>query len=223
MREPTAMKAKGRHDPPAGPRRRNAERTKAEILTAATREFSERGLNGARVDRIAARTRTNKRMIYYYFKSKQQLFLTVLENAYRSIREAERQLKLDDQPPLDAMRRLVEFTCDYHWQHPELSKLVSIENIQKARHLKRSASITGMNVSIVDATAKVLRRGADEGVFREGIDPVRLHMTISALPIFQLTNRYTFGTIHNLDMVSAEALATRKREIVDLVLRFVRA
>jgi hypothetical protein len=80
-----------------------------------------------------------------------------------------------------------------------------------------------MNVSIVDATAKVLRRGADEGVFREGIDPVRLHMTISALPIFQLTNRYTFGTIHNLDMVSAEALATRKREIVDLVLRFVRA
>lgn len=217
------MRAKGRHDLPPGPRRRNADRTKAEILTAATREFSERGLNGARVDRIAARTRTNKRMIYYYFKSKQQLFLTVLENAYRNIREAERQLKLDDLPPRDAMRRLVEFTCDYHWQHQELSKLVAIENIQKAKHIKRSASITGVNVSIVDTTAKVLRRGADEGVFREGIDPVRLHMTISALPIFQLTNRYTFGTIYSHDMVSAAALATRKREIVDIILRYVSA
>jgi AcrR family transcriptional regulator len=217
------MRAKGRHDAPAEPRRRNAERTKAEILAAATREFSERGLNGARVDRIAARTRTNKRMIYYYFRSKQQLFLTVLENAYRSIREAERQLRLDDQPPVDAMRQLVEFTCDYHWQHPELSKLVTIENIQKAKHLKRSASITGVNVSIVDTTAKVLRRGEDEGVFREGVDPVRLHLTISALPIFQLTNRYTFGTTHNLDMGSAEALATRRREIVDIILRYVSA
>lgn len=217
------MRAQGRHDLPPVPRRRNAERTRAEILAAATREFSERGLNGARVDRIAARTRTNKRMIYYYFKSKQQLFLTVLENAYRSIREAEQQLKLDDLPPLEAMRRLVEFTCDYHWQNPELSKLVAIENIQKAKHIKRSASITGVNVSIVETTAKVLRRGADEGVFREGIDPVRLHMTISALPIFQLTNRYTFGTIYNHDMVSAEALAARKREIVDIVLRYVSA
>jgi AcrR family transcriptional regulator len=217
------MRAKHRRDQPPAPRRRNAERTRAEILAAATREFSERGLNGARVDSIAVRTRTNKRMIYYYFKSKRQLFLAVLEDAYRRIREAERQLRLDDLRPLDAMRRLVEFTCDYHWKNPEFIKLVVIENVQKGKDIARSASITGLNISIIDATAKVLRRGTDEGVFREDIDPVKLHMTISALSLFQITNRYTFGTIFRHDMVSAEALATRKREILDIVLRYVSA
>jgi AcrR family transcriptional regulator len=217
------MRAKGRHDLPAVPRRRNAERTRAEILAAATREFSERGLNGARVDSIAARTRINKRMIYYYFKSKRQLFMAVLEDAYRGIREAERQLRLDDLPPLDAMRRLVEFTCDYHWKHPEFTKLVAIENVQKGRNIARSPTITGLNISIIDATEKVLRRGADGGLFRAHIDAVSLHMTISALPLFQIANRYTFGTIFRHDMASAEALAARRREIVDIVVRYVSA
>jgi AcrR family transcriptional regulator len=221
--EPAEMRVKGRHDLPTTPRRRNAERTRAEILTAAIKEFSERGLNGARVDRIAARTRTNKRMIYYYFKSKRQLFMAVLEDAYRRIREAERQLHLDDLPPLVAMQRLVEFTCDYHWKNPEFAKLVAIENVQKGRNITRVTSITGLNTSIIDATGKVLRRGSDEGVFRDGIDPVKLHMTISALPLFHITNRYTFGTIFRHDMASAEALAARRREIVDIVLRYVSA
>jgi AcrR family transcriptional regulator len=205
------------------PRRRDAERTRAEILAAATREFSERGLNGARVDSIAARTRINKRMIYYYFKSKRQLFIAVLEDAYRRIREAERQLRLDDLPPLDAMRRLVEFTCDYHWKHPEFAKLVVIENVQRGRNIARAASITGLNISIIDATEKVLRRGADDGVFRGGIDAVKLHMTMSALALFQITNRHTFGTIFRHDMASAEALAARRREIVDIIVRYVTA
>jgi AcrR family transcriptional regulator len=217
------MRAKGRDDVPLAPRRRNAERTRAEILAAATREFSERGLNGARVDSIAARTRTNKRMIYYYFKSKRQLFMAVLEEAYRGIRDAERQLRLDDLPSLDAMRRLAEFTCDYHWKHPEFAKLVVIENVQKGRNIARSPTITGLNISIIDATAKVLRRGADEGVFRPGIDAVELHMTMSALALFQITNRYTFGTIFRQDMASVEALAARRRKIVDIVLRYVSA
>ncbi len=212
-----------RHGKPTTPRRKDAERTRAEILAAATKEFSERGLNGGRVDRIAARTRTNKRMIYYYFKSKQGLYLAVLEDAYRRIREAERRLRLDDLPPGEAMRRLVEFTCDYHWKNPEFAKLVVIENVQKGRNIARSASITGLNISIIDATEKVLRRGADEGVFREGMDAVKLHMTMSALALFQITNRYTFGTIFRHDMASAEALAARRREIVDIVLRYVTA
>jgi AcrR family transcriptional regulator len=217
------MRAKGRHALPPAPRRRNAERTRAEILAAATKEFSERGLNGARVDAIAARTRTNKRMLYYYFKSKRQLFMAVLEDAYRRIREAEQQLRLDDLPPLAAMRRLVEFTCDYHWKNPEFTKLVAIENVQKGRNIARSASISGLNISIIDATEKVLRRGADDGVFREGLDAVSLHMTISALPLFQIANRYTFGTIFRHDMASPEALAARRRDIVDIVLRYVSA
>src|SRR5262245_54453755 len=136
-RGPADMTAKG--GPAPAPRRRNAERTRSEILAAAIREFTERGLNGARVDSIAARTRTNKRMIYYYFKSKRQLFIAVLEDAYRRIREAERALRLDDLPPLIAMRLLIEFTCDYHWKHPEFAKLVAIENVQKGRNIARAA------------------------------------------------------------------------------------
>jgi AcrR family transcriptional regulator len=208
---------------PAAPRRKDAERTKAEILAAATREFSERGLNGARVDSIAARTSINKRMIYYYFKSKERLYMAVLEDAYRRIREAEKQLRLDDLPPSEAIRLLAEFTFDYHWKNPQLAKLVVIENVHKGKNLARSNSISGLNISIIDAIANVLQRGAEEGVLRSDIDPVELHMTISALSLFHVTNRYTFGTVFRRDMVSDEAVAQRKKEIVDIISRYVSA
>lgn len=212
-----------RNAEPPPPRRRDAERTRARILAAATREFMERGLNGARVDNIAARTRINKRMIYYYFESKERLYLTVLENAYRSIREAEKQLRLDDLPPLEAIRLLAEFSFDYHWRHPQLAKLVVVENIHRGKYLARSDSISRFNLSIIDAIGKVLRRGAKEGVLRGDIDPVELHMTISALSLFHVTNRYTFGTVFRRDMMSEEAFAQRKKEIVDIVSRYVSA
>ena len=215
------MKRSTQNVRPAAPRRRNAERTKAKILVAATREFMERGLNGARVDSIAARTRTNKRMIYYYFTSKERLYVAVLEDAYRKIREAERQLKLDDLPPGEAIRRLVEFTFDYHWKNPQLAKLVVVENIHKGKYLAHSGSIFRFNLSIIDTIAKVLRRGVEEGVLRADIDPVELHMTISALSLFHVTNRYTFGTVFSRDMVSPEAAAQRKKELVDIISRYV--
>lgn len=215
------LKRKSR-DPKSAPvRRRDAERTKAEILAAGIREFSERGLNGARVDSIAARTRTNKRMIYYYFKSKERLYIAVLEEAYRRIREAEKQLRLDDLPPSEAIRLLAEFTFDYHWKNPQLAKLVVIENVHKGKNLSRSKTISSFNLSIIDAIAKVLRRGAEEGVLRRDIDPVELHMTVSALSLFHVTNRYTFGTVFRREMVSAEAVAQRKKEIVDIISRYV--
>lgn len=211
-------------DPKSAPvRRRDAERTKAEILAAGIREFSERGLNGARVDNIAARTHTNKRMIYYYFKSKQRLYTAVLEEAYRRIREAEKQLRLDDLPPDEAIRCLAEFTFDYHWKNPELAKLVVIENVHKGKNLSRSESISRFNLSIIDAIAKVLGRGAEQGVLRQNIDPVELHMTVSALSLFHVTNRYTFGTVFRRDMVSTEAAAQRKKEVVDIISRYVSA
>ncbi len=217
------MKRINRDAKPVPARRRDAERTKAEILAAATREFSERGLNGARVDNIAARTRTNKRMIYYYFKSKERLYIAVLEDAYRGIREAEKQLRLDDLPPSEAIRLLVEFTFDYHWSNPQLAKLVVIENVHKGKYLSRSETIFSFNLSIIDAIAKVLRRGAEEGVLRRNIDPVELHMTVSALSLFHVTNRHTFGTVFRRDMVSDEAVAQRKKEIVDIISRYVSA
>ncbi|HSB72729.1 MAG TPA: TetR/AcrR family transcriptional regulator [Candidatus Methylomirabilis sp.] len=221
MDRPLELKQTNRDAKPAAPRRRNAERTKAEILAAAAREFTERGLNGARVDNIAARTHTTKRMIYYYFQSKKRLYLAVLEDAYGRIRTAEKQLRLDDLPPGEAINCLVEFTFDYHWRNPQLAKLVVIENIHKGKHLSRSGSISILNISIVDAIAKVLRRGAEAGVLRRDIDPVELHMTISALSLFHVTNRYTFGTVFRRDMVSDEAAAQRRKEIVDIISRYV--
>jgi AcrR family transcriptional regulator len=221
MERQLKMKRSNPDTKPAAPRRRNAERTKAEILAAATVEFSERGLNGARVDKIAARMRTNKRMIYYYFKSKERLYIAVLEEAYRRIREAEKQLKLDDLPPGEAIRCLAEFTFDYHWRNPQLAKLVVIENVHKGKYLSRSHSISSLNISIIDAIAKVLRRGGEEGVLRADIDPVEFHMTISALSLFHVTNRYTFGTVFRRDMVSNEAAAQRKKEVVDIISRYV--
>ena len=223
MDRQSRLKRTHRDAKPAAPRRRDAERTKAEILAAATVEFSERGLNGARVDKIAARMRTNKRMIYYYFKSKERLYLAVLEEAYRRIREAEKQLKLNDLPAGEAIRCLVEFTFDYHWKNPQLAKLVVIENVHKGKYLSRSNSISRFNLSIIDAIAKVLRRGAEEGVLRSGIDPVELHMTTSALALFQVTNQYTFGTVFGRDMTSSEAIAQRKKELVDIISRYVSA
>jgi AcrR family transcriptional regulator len=217
------LKRTSRDAKPAAPRRKDAERTKAEILAAAIREFSERGLNGARVDSIAARTRTNKRMIYYYFGSKERLYIAVLEEAYKSIREAEKQLRLDDLPPGEAIKLLAEFTFDYHWKNPQLAKLVVIENVHKGKNLSRSKSISGLNISIIDAIARVLRRGGEEGVLRTDIDPVELHMTISALSLFHVTNRYTFGTVFRRDMVSDEAVAQRRKEIVDIISRYVSA
>jgi AcrR family transcriptional regulator len=217
------LKRTNRDAKPAAPRRKDAERTRAEILGAATREFSERGLNGARVDSIAARTRTNKRMVYYYFKSKRGLYLAVLEDAYRRIRETEKQLRLDDLPPAEAIRTLAEFTFDYHWRNPQLAKLVVIENVHKGKNLSRSETISSFNLSIIDAIAKVLRRGAEQGVLRADIDPVELHMTVSALALFHVTNRYTFGTVFRRDMVSAEAAAQRKKEVVDIISRYVSA
>lgn len=223
MEPPVGKKRAGRDTTPSVARRKDAERTKAEILAAAAREFSERGLNGARVDKIAARTRINKRMIYYYFKSKEQLYIAVLEDAYRKIRESEKQLRLDDLPPGEAIRLLAEFTFDYHWRNPQLGKLVTIENIHKGKCLSRSDSISSLNISIVDAIAKVLLRGAEAGVLRRDIDPVELHMTISALSLFHVTNRYTFGTVFRRDMVSEEAAAQRRKEIVDIISRYVGA
>jgi AcrR family transcriptional regulator len=215
------MKRTNRDAKRTSSRPRDAERTRAEILAAATHEFSERGLNGARVDNIAARTRTNKRMIYYYFKSKERLYIAVLEEAYRRIREAEKQLRLDDLPPGEAIRCLVEFTFDYHWKNPQLAKLVVIENVHKGKYLSRSETISTFNLSIIDAIAKVLRRGAEEGVLRRNIDPVELHMTVSAMSLFHVTNRYTFGTVFRRDMVSDEAVTQRKKEIVDIISRYV--
>ena len=194
----------------------------ADILAVATREFADKGLAGARIDAIAEAMRTSKRMIYYYFGSKEGLYLAVLEEAYRGIRAVEAQAHLDDLAPEDALRRLVGHTVDYQWAHPEFVRLVQSENIHRAKVLTQSKTIRKLNVPAIDGLRRVLERGQKEGLFRTGIDAVDLHMSISALAVFNVSNRYTFSLIFQRDMESTVALIARRDSIIEMIVRFVR-
>jgi AcrR family transcriptional regulator len=197
------------------------EGNRRNILAVATREFAMKGFSGARVDAIAARTRSSKRMIYYYFGGKEGLYLAVLEAAYSGIRATEATLDLERLPPVEALGRLVAFTFDYYQSHPEFVRLVMNENIMDGVHMARSRTIGKLNVTVIDALRRIIARGQRAGVFRRGIDPIELHMSISALGIFQVANRATFSTIFKRDMTSPRALAARRAEIVDIILRHV--
>ena len=204
------------------PRTNDPARTMADILEVATREFAEKGLTGARIDVIAEAMRTSKRMIYYYFGSKEGLYLAVLEEAYRRIRTIEAEAHLDDLAPEDALRRLVGHTVDYQWAHPDFVRLVQSENIQRAQYLAQSKSIRQLNVPAIVGLRRVLERGQKAGVFRAAIDAVDLHMSISALSVFNVANRHTFGLIFDRDLESPGALIARRDSIIEMVVRFVR-
>lgn len=205
------------------PRSHNPERTMADIIEVATREFAEKGLAGARIDEIAEATRTSKRMIYYYFDSKEGLYLRVLEEAYRRMRVIESGLHLDDLDPEAALRRLVAFTVDYQWAHPEFIRLVMTENIHRGEYLARSEVIRELNVPAIEGLQRVYERGVAAGVFRAGLDPIDLHMSISALSVFNVANRHTFALIFQRDCASDAAFAARRGQIVEMLLRYVLA
>ena len=215
-RRAVAKKAK------AEPRTNDPERTMADILEVATREFAEKGLAGARIDAIAESMRTSKRMIYYYFGSKEGLYLRVLEESYRRMRQIESEAHLDDLPPEDALRRLVGHTVDYQWAHPEFVRLVQNENMHRAEYLAQSKMIRKLNVPAIDSLARIIERGQKAGVFRAGLDAVDLHMSISALSFFNVANRHTFALLFQRDMETPRALVARRDSIIEMVVRFVR-
>ena len=207
--------------PRAPTRTNNPDRTRENIIEVATHEFSEKGLAGARIDLIAEATRTSKRMIYYYFGSKEGLYLAVLEEAYRRIRNIEAALHLEDLPPEEALRTLVSFTVDYQRANPDFIRLVMNENIYRGKFLAQSSRIQELNVPAIAAVDAVYRRGVEAGVFRAGIDPVDLHMSISALSFFNVSNSHTFALIFKRDLESPEAIAQRRENVADMVLRYV--
>lgn len=207
---------------PPPPRTRDAEGTKARILDAAKREFARNGLGGARVDVIADKARANKRMIYHYFGSKEGLFQTVLEAAYIDIRTAEQKLNLDHLAPALALERLVRFTWDYYLKNPEFITLVNSENLHRARHLKTSEVIKVVSRKFVAMVGGILDRGVAAGVFRAGIDPVQLNITIAAIGYYYLTNRFTGSIVFERDLMAKAALDERLAFNIDTVLRLVR-
>jgi AcrR family transcriptional regulator len=202
-------------------RTRDADRTQQEILRAAMDEFAERGLGGARIDSIAERAGVNKRLIYYYFGAKDELFLAVLEQTYADIREAERALHLEMANPADAVRRLVAFTWNHYLAHPEFLTLLNSENLHRARHLKQSKRIREMNSPLIQTLADVLERGRSEGLFRGGVDPVHLYISIAGLAYFYLSNNHTLSTIFGRDLMSPKALSERLSHITEVVMGYV--
>ena len=195
--------------------------TRQNILEIASEEFALNGLAGARIDEIAARTRSSKRMIYYYFGDKDSLYLRALEHAYRQVREGEAKLETEGLGPVEALRRLVEFTFDHHHRHEEFIRMVMIENIHRGQYLDRSETVRKLNVTAIDQIARIYERGVRDGVFRPGLDPLELHWQISALCFFNVSNRATFSKIFGRDFGTAKMLTTLRHNTVEMMLRFV--
>ncbi|MFS4090970.1 TetR/AcrR family transcriptional regulator [Streptomyces sp. AF1A] len=202
---------------------RDTARTKAEILDVATREFARAGYDGARVDEIAARTRTTKRMIYYYFGGKEQLFTAVLERAYGVILEAERRLDVEHLDPAAAIRRLAELTFDHHEQHPDFVRLVSIENIHGAEHIAASRKLGRIGSPALDVIRRILAAGQESGLFTADVDAVDLHAMIASFCFFRVANRHTFGALFGRDLADPARREHYRTVLGDMVISYLTA
>jgi AcrR family transcriptional regulator len=204
-------------------RKNNPEKTRQDIFEAAIAEFAQQGLSGARVDAIAERTRTSKRMIYYYFGSKEQLYLQVLERVYGDIRNTESSLQLAELSPHEGIRRLVEFTFDHHNNNPGFIRLVSVENIHNGEFVKRSDVIRSLSNGALVLLDEILRRGEAERVFRKGLVALDVHLLINSFCFYRNSNRHTFGEIFQINLHDP-AVQQRQRELIcDSVLRYLQA
>ncbi|KTC15823.1 TetR/AcrR family transcriptional regulator [Pseudomonas viridiflava] len=207
---------------PSG-RKNNPEKTREDILKAAVAEFVAHGLSGARVDAIAERTKTSKRMIYYYFGSKEQLYVEVLEKLYGDIRNTESELNLGELEPVEAIHRVVEFTFDHHDNNVDFVRIVCIENIHNGENVKQSDTIQAKSQNIIRALEGILRRGEESGEFRAGVHPIDLHLMISSFCFYRISNRHTFSEIFQIELWSDEVKQRHKAMICDAVLRYLKA
>ena len=201
---------------------RDPESTSAAILVAAVKEFTERGYEGARVDNIADRASINKRMLYHYFGNKQALYVAVLESSYAAIRSAEHGLHLSDRDPIEGMTDLVLFTWRYYLAHPEFLSLLNTENLHRAKFLKRSARIFELNSPLIERISVLLRRGVEQGVFRNDLDPLKVYVSIAALGFFYLSNRWTLSTVFRRDLLAKGEVENWGRHMVDVTLSYLR-
>ena len=205
----------------AAERVRDAARTRGEILDVATAEFAAHGYNGARVDEIAALTRTTKRMIYYHFGGKKQLYIAVLERAYTRIRSAEQQVNVDEMDPVSAVRRIAEITFDHHEAHPDFIRLVSIENVHNAEHVKELTRMVDLGTPVIRLLDELLARGRASGAFRTHADAIDVHMMISAFCVFRVSNRHTFGAIFGRDLVDPARHDYYRAMCGDMIVRYL--
>lgn len=201
--------------------KQDPEAVRADILRAATTEFAEHGLDGARVQNIAERIETSKRMIFYYFGDKDGLYRAVLEQAYKNVRQREAELNLDGLSPVEALRRLVEFTFDHHREHADFIRLVMIENIHDARHMREIGDLSGTSNAAIDQLRQICEAGKEEAIFRADISPLALHWQISALCFFNVSNRPTFSINFGEQIFTEDAQNNLREQVVRSVLAAV--
>lgn len=206
---------------PSVVRRRDRERTRADVLSIATTAFAESGYSGTRIDEIAERTSTTKRMIYYYFGSKEGLYLAVLEEAYRGIREAEQALDVGDLAPVEALRRLAKLSYDHHVAHSEFIRLISAENIHRGQYIKTIESLRELNQPALGLLDDILARGRSDGDFRCDVDALDVHLIISSYCFFQVANQYTFGYLFNRDLLAPEGREHFREMIGEVVVAWL--
>ena len=199
-----------------------AQATRKRILEAAIAEFTEKGLDGARVDEIAARAGANKRMLYAYFGAKDELWLAALEAVYAAMRAEESRLVVEHLPPEEGIAELVRFKLRYTATHPEVVALLTSENLHRARYLRRSTQVQALYSPALAVLAALLRRGAAEGRFRDGVDPVQLYISLTALSHFYLANGHTLSVIFGRDLLTDAAIAAREAHAVEVILGFLR-
>jgi len=202
-------------------RQQDPEGTRRNIIEVASAEFALNGLAGARIDEIADKTRASKRMIYYYFGDKEGLYVSALENAYRVVREGEAQLDIESLPALEGLKTLVGFTFDHHHHHEDFIRMVMIENIHSGRYLDRSDDLRTMNEAAILRIAKLYQKGVDEGVFRDGMDPLEIHWQISALCFFNVSNRATFSKLFGSDFAAKKRQESLRSNVIDMVMRYL--
>jgi AcrR family transcriptional regulator len=204
-------------------RRRDRDRTRAELLSVATSAFAESGFAGTTVDEIAEKTQTTKRMIYYYFGGKEQLYLAVIENAYRGIREAEQALHVGDLAPVEAARRIAELTYDHHLEHTDFIRLVSIENIHRGSYIRKLESLRELNKPALGLLDGVLARGREEGSLRSDVDSLDVHLVISSYCFFQVANQHTFGYLFDRELLDPARRDHLRGMIGDVVVAWLTA
>ncbi|WP_142846749.1 TetR/AcrR family transcriptional regulator [Telmatospirillum sp. J64-1] len=201
---------------------RDGAATQERILRAATREFADKGYDGARVDEIVRASDVSKNLLYHHFGSKDQLFTAVLERAYETIRARQNDLSIRNMAPEEGMRKLVEFTASIWEEAPEFSRLLASENLHEARHVRQSKRIIPMYDPLMQTLQDLLKRGEEQGVFRKGIDLVDLYISITSLSAHYISNRHTFEAIFGVNLMSPARLQQRKEHAVEIILRYLR-
>lgn len=206
-----------------GVRELAAQATREAILRAATKVFAKHGFDGGRIEQISKAAKSFDRMIYYYFGSKEGLFIAVIEDTYRRFNEAEQALALDINQPVQALRSVIGFVWLYYQKNPEFITLLNTENLYRGRHIGRSSKAREYSSPVIAITTTVLQAGAQQGVFRRDLSARDVYLMIASMAYFYLSNRYTLSSFLGENLEAPEALVHWEGFVVDAVLRTVSA